>query len=70
MGRLELVQEKIDLQRQLENLGGDVDLSALEADFIAAARPYAERKGISYAAFRAVGVPAATLKAAGVSRSS
>lgn len=70
MGRLELVQEKIDLQNQLAILGETVDLSALEADFVRAAGAYALRKGISYAAFRAVGVPASVLKQAGVSRSS
>jgi hypothetical protein len=48
----------------------DVDLSALEGDLIKAAKPNSERNGISYAALRAVGVPAAALKAAAVSRSS
>ena len=33
-----------------------------------AAKGYSERKGISYAAWREAGVPAATLKAAGISR--
>ena len=45
-------------------------LSALEADFVSAARSYSERKGISYAAWRAVGVPPAVLKKAGISRTS
>ncbi len=47
----------------------DVDLAALEKDFVAAAGPYAARKGISCAAFRAVGGSPAVLKAAGISRS-
>ena len=65
------------LQRGLKPLytvWGDEPLLAQEAcDAIrAAARAagYAERKGISYTAFRSVGVPAAVLKAAGISRSS
>lgn len=68
MRRLELIQERLDLKNELENVNQVVDLTELEAAFIKAAKPYAERKGISYAAFREVGVPAATLKAAGISR--
>lgn len=68
--RLQLVQERIDLSAELEAGTETVDLTALEADFVAAAKPYSERKGISYAAWRELGVPAAALKAAGISRSS
>ncbi len=46
-----------------------VDLSALEADFVAAAKGYGERKGIGYAAWREVGVPDSVLRSAGISRS-
>lgn len=67
--RLELTQEKMDLTAELERGDNATDLTELEAEFVKAAKPYAERKGISYDAFRAVGVPAATLKAAGISRS-
>jgi hypothetical protein len=66
--RLELIQERLDLKAELESSGNTVDLSGLEAEFVKAAKPYAERKGISYEAFRQVGVPAATLKAAGIGR--
>ncbi len=68
MRRLELIQERLDLKAELDNIDTVADLSELEAEFVKAAKPYAERKGLSYAAFRAVGVPAATLKAAGISR--
>jgi hypothetical protein len=68
MKRLELIQERIDLKAELDSATNKVDLTKLEADFVKAAKPYAERKGISYAAFRAVGVPASTLRAAGISR--
>lgn len=67
--RLHLVQERIDLENELSRSEETVDLSALETAFVAAAKGYSERKGISYAAWREAGVPAATLKAAGVSRS-
>jgi hypothetical protein len=68
--RLQLIQERIDLLQELEHLGSGSDLSSLEADFIKAAKPYAERKKISYAAFRELGVDAAVLKRAGISRAS
>jgi hypothetical protein len=66
--RLELVQRRIDLEEELERMGTTVDLGALEQDFVAVAKPYAERKGISYEAWREAGVSAATLKAAGIGR--
>jgi hypothetical protein len=66
--RLQLVQERMDLERQIETAGTTVDLTELEQDFIKAAAGYSERKGISYAAWRELGVSAATLKAAGIGR--
>ena len=68
--RLSLVQERIDLNAELASMEAPVDLSAIEAEFVAAAAGYSERKGISYAAWREVGVPAAVLKKAGISRAS
>ncbi len=66
--RLQLVQERMDLERQIETAGTTVDLTELEQDFVKAAAGYSERKGISYAAWRELGVSAATLKAAGIGR--
>lgn len=66
--RLQLTQERIDLEAELETMEDGVDMSALEADFAVVAKQYAERKGISYAAFRQIGVPAAVLKRAGITR--
>jgi len=66
--RVALIQERNDLQAELNTSGPDVDMDALEAGFIASAKGYSERKGITYAAWREIGVPAAVLKAAGVSR--
>jgi hypothetical protein len=68
--RLQLSQERIDLQAELEQDEETVDIGAIEAEFLAAAEGYSRRKGISYTAWREAGVPAATLKAAGISRSS
>ena len=68
MKRLHLVQERIDLERELAASDDGVDLTELERGFVESARSYSERKGISYAAWRELGVPAATLKAAGIGR--
>jgi hypothetical protein len=67
--RLQLIQERLDLSAEVESLEAKVDLSGLEADFVTAAAPYSQRKGISYAAWRQLGVEPAVLKKAGISRS-
>jgi hypothetical protein len=67
--RLDLIQKRIDLEERLADQQEEVDLGRLEKDFIGAAKEYAERKGISYSAFREAGVPAAILKEAGIARS-
>ena len=68
--QLQLVQERMDLQRELETMSTKVDLSALETAFAKTAAKYAQRKGISYAAWRELGVSADVLKQAGISRAS
>lgn len=67
---LQLIQERRDLTTELEQMGAGVDLTELEDAFVGVARAYGERKGISYASWREVGVSAATLKRADISRSS
>jgi len=67
--RLHLVQERLDLQNALEASESKVDLDQLEKDFVTSAGPYSERKGISYSAWRELGVPAAVLERAGIARS-
>ena len=44
-------------------------MAALEAAFVKVAKAYGHRTGVSYAAWRAVGVSPAVLTAAGISRS-
>lgn len=66
--RLQLAQEKLDLDEEREQMDSGIDLSRLETDFTKVAKGYAERKGITYAAFRQIGVPAAVLKKAGIGR--
>jgi hypothetical protein len=69
LSRLNLYQERMNLQDELETMGAKVDVSALEDDFVSVALSYSSRRGISYAAWREAGVGAAVLKRAGVSRS-
>jgi uncharacterized Ntn-hydrolase superfamily protein len=66
--RLELVQKRTDLAGERERLSARVDLAGVEKDFVKVAKSYAKRTGISYNAFRSVGVPAEVLKRAGISR--
>jgi len=69
LNRVQLIQERMDLEAELATGAGEVDLAGLEEDFIAVASAYGGRKGISYSAWREIGVPAATLRAAGINRS-
>lgn len=69
MDRLKLVQERMDLETELAAMGQQIDLTELETEFVKVASSYGRRNGISYAAWREVGVEPAVLKAAGVKRS-
>ena len=64
--RVQLVQEQLDLQSELAGLESKNEMGDLEKGFVKAAKGYSERKGISYAAWRAVGVPTNVLKEAGL----
>jgi hypothetical protein len=68
--RLSLIQQRFDLKSELATLKADagLDLDALEVAFVAVAPGYGKRKGISYAAWRAAGVSADTLRRAGIGR--
>jgi hypothetical protein len=67
--RLHLIQERINLQDELESLKAKTDLTQLEDGFIAAAKSYGQRKGITLAAWRSLGVPPDVLRKAGITRS-
>ena len=68
--RLSLAQERMDLEAEKAALegGSTVDMSQLETEFVKSAATYGESKGISYAAWRQVGVEPRVLKAAGITR--
>lgn len=64
--RLRLVQEAIDLEAEVDRNDPASGLEQLEAEFVAVASSYAARKGISYAAWRRMGVSARVLADAGI----
>jgi hypothetical protein len=68
--RVQLVQERLDLQNELQATVQKVDLASIERDFVQVAKGYGTRKGLTYAAWREVGVAPSVLKKAGISRSS
>jgi hypothetical protein len=65
---LQLVQEKLDLQQELDRLKTKSDLGKVEAEFVKVAKSYSEHKGISYTAWREAGVSAEVLRKAGIPR--
>lgn len=66
--RLQMIQQRFDLEDRLKAAGNEVDREALEADFVGVAASYSDRKGITYSTWREFGVSPAVLKAAGVKR--
>src|SRR3954465_14009119 len=66
--RVQLIQQRMDLQAELATKSETVDLGALETGLVRPPRAYGQRKGISYAAGREAGVDAAVLKKAGIGR--
>jgi hypothetical protein len=65
--RLSMLQERRDLEVELAGMqAGGPDLSALEKEFVKVAKPYAQKKGISYGAWREFGVAPDVLKKAGI----
>jgi hypothetical protein len=66
LDRLHLIQKRIDLETELVNLKNKVDIGELETRFVTAAKEYSERKGISYDAWHALGIPNEVLEKAGI----
>lgn len=70
LSRLLLTQERIDLHAEHVRLttttAGSVE--DFEAEFVKVARAFGERAGVTYAAWRQVGVEAAVLERAGIHR--
>ena len=67
---LNLIQERLDLLDELDRISDTVDITPLRRAFVRGAQKYSERKGISYTAWREIGVPADVLREAGIARGS
>jgi chromosome segregation ATPase len=61
-----LRQERLDVEAKIAAVANGGNLEELESGFVAHAKSYSGRKGISYTAWRQCGVPAAVLKKAGI----
>ena len=71
LDRLHRAQTELDLRAALaeaEHASPAVDQDALAERFVAVAQDYGTRHGIRYASWRTVGVPAAVLAQAGITR--
>lgn len=70
LAKLDMVQERINLEAELDQLLAVEDISDKEQAFLSIANEYSASRGISWAAWREMGVPSAVLREAGLSRSS
>src|SRR5438445_3787522 len=70
ISRLHLTQERIDLDAEAIRLGNgnEADLTELEVEFVKVAKPYGDRHGLTYSAWRQVGVETEVLDKAGIVR--
>lgn len=66
--KVRLVQERLDLQRELKVMKTKVDLVAIEKKFLRVAKRFSERNNITFDAWREVGVSPEVLKRAGIER--
>jgi hypothetical protein len=66
--KVRLVQERLDLQRELKMMKTKVDLLSIEKKFLRVAKRFSERNNITFDAWREVGVTPEVLKRAGIER--
>lgn len=64
--RVQLIQRRMDLEDEKALAESAPDQTEVERAFVKAVPGYTERKGLTYKAWREVGVPAAVLKEAGL----
>lgn len=70
VSRLHLTQERIDLDAESIRLGNgnEADLAEMEVEFVKVAKAYGDRAGVTFSAWRQVGVEADVLERAGIVR--
>lgn len=64
--RVELIQRRLDSEEHLRDLTSLPDIQEHESDFVEVVGEYSERKGITYKAWRELGLPASLLREAGL----
>ncbi len=67
--RLQLIQLRHDLEAAADAEEDPREEERVRRAFVKVARAYGRSKGISYASWREIGVPAAVLREAGITRS-
>ena len=66
--KLELLQDRRDIDAQLAALQAEPDMGAVENGFITHAASFAARRGVQYTTWREASVPAELLARAGITR--
>ncbi|MDA8270291.1 MAG: hypothetical protein M0Z39_02635 [Actinomycetota bacterium] len=66
LNRLHLTQKKIELTQELERIKNGPDIGELENQFVSIAMEYSKRKGISFPAWKELGVSPDVLARAGI----
>jgi hypothetical protein len=66
--QLKSSQERLDLSMELAEMTRTQQIGPLEKAFVKVARSYGDRNGITYTAWREIGVDPAILKKAGITR--
>jgi hypothetical protein len=64
--RLEQIQERLDLEGELERLAALEDIASIEDEFVAALPRFLQQRHISYTALKEMGVPTVVLRRAGL----
>lgn len=68
LAKLDMIQERINLEAELNQLLAVEDITDKQKAFESVAKEYSESRGITWAAWREMGVPAEVLDEAGLTR--
>lgn len=66
LAKLDMVQERMNLEAELDQLQSVEDITDKQKAFVSVAAEYSESRGITWAAWREMGVPADVLRSAGL----
>lgn len=68
VAKVRLIQERLNLRRELAGMKSKTEIAAAEAKFVKVAGSFSKRNDISYDAWREFGVTPSVLKKAGIER--